>query len=131
MLIAAPRLRVPYPILLVLGGLAIGFVPGLPEIRVDPDVILVSLLPCLLYGTAFFTPVSELRANKRTIGMLSIGLVLTTIGAVAVVAHEVVEGLSWPAAFVLGAVVSPTDPLAATVIARRLGVPGRIVGVIE
>jgi CPA1 family monovalent cation:H+ antiporter len=131
MLIAAPRLRVPYPILLVIGGLAIGFVPGLPEIRVNPDVILVGLLPPLLYGTAFFTPVSELRANKRTIGMLSIGLVLTTTVAVALVAHTVVDGLSWPAAFVLGAVVSPTDPLAATVIARRLGVPSRIVGVIE
>jgi monovalent cation/hydrogen antiporter len=131
MLIVAPRVRVPYPILLLLGGLAIGFLPGLPEVRVNPNVILVGLLPPLLYGTAFFTPVGEMRANLRPIGLLAIGLVLITTGAVAVVGHAIVDGLSWPAAFVLGAVVSPTDPFAATAIAHRLGVPGRIVSVIE
>ncbi|MFL5844405.1 MAG: Na+/H+ antiporter [Solirubrobacteraceae bacterium] len=131
MLIAAPGLRVPYPILLVLGGLGLGFIPGLPEVRINPDVILVGLLPPLLYGSAFFTPVGDMLANRRTIGWLSIGLVLTTTLAVAAIAHAVVDGLSWPAAFVLGAVVSPTDPLAATVIARRLGVPNRIVAIIE
>ncbi|MCW2991087.1 MAG: Na+/H+ antiporter [Solirubrobacterales bacterium] len=131
MLIVAPRLRVPYPILLVLGGLALGFLPGLPQLDINPDVILVGLLPPLLYGSAFFTSVTDLRANKRSISFLSIGLVLTTIFAVAAVAHVAIDGLSWPAAFVLGAVVAPTDPLAATAIARRLGVPTRIVSVIE
>jgi Na+/H+ antiporter len=131
MLIAAPRLRVPYPILLVLGGLGLGFIPGLPELRINPDVILVGLLPPLLYGSAFFTSVTDLRANKQSIGLLSIGLVLMTTFGVAVVAHALIDGLSWPAAFVLGAIVSPTDPLAATAIARRLGVPRRIVAVIE
>jgi CPA1 family monovalent cation:H+ antiporter len=131
MLISAPRLHVPYPILLVLGGLALGLIPGLPHLRIDPDLILVGLLPPLLYGTAFFTSVTDLRANKRTIAALSIGLVLMTTGAVALIAHAVIDGISWPAAFVLGAVVSPTDPLAATAIARRLGVPNRIVSIIE
>lgn len=131
MLIAAPRLRIPYPILLVLGGLAIGFLPGLPELRIDPDVILVGLLPPLLYGSAFFTSVTDLRANTRAIGLLSVGLVLMTTFVVALVAHAIIDGLTWPAAFVLGAVVSPTDPLAATAIARRLGVPRPIVAVIE
>ncbi|MDX6665348.1 MAG: monovalent cation/hydrogen antiporter [Solirubrobacteraceae bacterium] len=131
MLVAAPRMRVPYPILLVLGGLAIGFIPGLPKVRINPDVILVGLLPPLLYGTAFFTSVSDLRANLRPIGLLSIVLVLMTTAGVALVAHAVVHGMSWPAAFVLGAVVSPTDPLASSAIARRLGVPRRIIAIIE
>ena len=86
MLIAAPKVRVPYPILLVIGGLAIGLVPGLPHVEIDPDVILVGLLPPLLYGSAFFTSVTDLRANARSISLLSIGLVLLTTAAVA----------SWP-----------------------------------
>ena len=131
MLISAPRLRVPYPILLVIGGLGIGFIPGLPELRMNPDVVLVGLLPPLLYGSAFFTSIGDLRDNLRPIGMLSFGLVLMSTVVVAVVAHAVVGGMSWAAAFVLGAVVSPTDPLAATAIARRLGVPRPIVAVIE
>src|SRR3954462_2225207 len=131
MLIFAPRVHVPYPILLVVGGLALGLIPGLPHLHIDPDVILIGLLPPLLYGTAFFTSVTDLRANKGTITLLATGLVLFTMVGVAVVAHAVIDGMSWPAAFVLGAVVSPTDPLAATAIGRRLGVPRRIISVIE
>src|SRR4051794_24914298 len=131
MLIFAPRLHVPYPILLVIGGLALGLIPGLPHLHIDPDVILIGLLPPLLYGTAFFTSVTDLRAHKGTITLLATGLVLFTTVGVAVVAHVVIDGMTWPAAFVLGAVVSPTDPLAATAIGRRLGVPRRIIAVIE
>jgi CPA1 family monovalent cation:H+ antiporter len=127
----APRLHVPYPILLVLGGLAVGFVPGVPRIQVPPQVVLIGVLPPLLYSAAFFTSLRDLRANKRPIALLSIGLVLTTTIGVAAVAHALVDELTWPSAFVLGAVVSPTDPLAATVIARRLGIPRRIVAIIE
>ncbi len=127
---AAPRLRVPYPILLVVGGLALGFVPGVPNLRMPPDLVLVAILPPLLYSAAFYTGLRDLRQNARPIGLLAVGLVLTTTCAVALVAHEV-AGLGWAPAFVLGAVVSPTDPLAATEIARRLGVPRRIVAVIE
>jgi Na+/H+ antiporter len=130
MLAAAPALRVPYPIVLVVGGLAIGFVPGMPELELPPDLVLVAVLPPLLYSAAFFTSLRELRANVRPISLLAIGLVLATTLAVAVVAHEFV-GLAWPAAFALGAIVSPTDPIAATSIARRLGIPRRIVTVVE
>jgi Na+/H+ antiporter len=131
LLVAAPLLRVPYPIFLVLGGLALGFVPGIPALELPPDVVLVAVLPPLLYAAAFFTPLRELRANWRPIGLLSIGLVIATMGAVAWVAHEAIDGMPWSAAFVLGAVVAPTDPIAATAIMRRLGVPRRIVSVVE
>src|SRR6266516_3617549 len=131
MLVTAPLLRVPYPIFLVLGGLALGFIPGIPTLRLPPDVVLIAVLPPLLYASAFFTSLRDLRANARPIGMLAIGLVIATMTVVAVVAHATVDSMSWSAAFVLGAIVSPTDPIAATAIMRRLGVPRRIVTVVE
>jgi Na+/H+ antiporter len=131
MLAIAPALRIPYPILLVLGGLAIGFVPGMPEYELDPELVFFGVLPPLLYGAAFFTSLRELKANARPIGLLAVGLVLVTTVGVAVVAHTVVDGLSWGSAFVLGAIVSPTDPLAATSIARRFGVPRKLVTIVE
>jgi monovalent cation/hydrogen antiporter len=131
LLVAAPLLRVPYPIFLVLGGLALGFVPGVPSLELPPDVVLIAVLPPLLYSSAFFTSLRELRANARHIGMLAVGLVIATMVVVAVVAHAAIDNMSWSAAFVLGAVVSPTDPIAATAIMRRLGVPRRIVTVVE
>jgi CPA1 family monovalent cation:H+ antiporter len=131
LLVAAPALRIPYPIFLVLGGLALGFVPGIPSLELPPDVVLVAILPPLLYAAAFFTSLRDLRANVKEIGILSIGLVLATMGAVAVAAHEAIAGMSWSTAFVLGAVVSPTDPIAATAIMRRFGVPRRVVAVVE
>jgi CPA1 family monovalent cation:H+ antiporter len=130
-LFIAPLTRVPYPILLVLGGLALSMVPGLPDFELPPEVVLIGFLPPLLYVAAFFTPLRDLRANVRPIGLLAIGLVGATTLVVGVVAHSVIDGLPWSAAFVLGAVVSPTDPIAATSIARRLGVPRRLVTVIE
>ena len=131
LLVAAPVFRVPYPIFLVLAGLAMGFVPGVPSIELPPEVVLVAVLPPLLYLSAYFTSLRELRANARQVGLLSIGLVVATMCVVAVLAHEAIDGLSWSAAFVLGAIVSPTDPLAATAIARQLGVPRRVVTVVE
>jgi Na+/H+ antiporter len=131
LLALAEIVRIPYPILLVLGGLAVGFVPGMPDIELSPDLVLVAILPPLLYGSAFFTSLRELRANIRPIGLLAVGLVLTTMIAVAVVAHAVIPGIDWATAFVLGAVVSPTDPTAATSIAQRLGLPRRLIAVIE
>jgi CPA1 family monovalent cation:H+ antiporter len=131
MLIAAPWLRIPYPIFLVLGGLALGFMPGIPSLQLPPDVVLVVVLPPLLYASAFFTSLRDLRAQARGIGILAIGLVIATTVAVAVVAHAWIDNLSWSVAFVLGAVVAPTDPIAATSIMRRLGVPRRIVTLVE
>jgi CPA1 family monovalent cation:H+ antiporter len=126
----AQLVRIPYPILLVLGGLALSFVPEVPHIALRPELVLVAVLPPLLYGTAYFTSLRELRTNVRPISALAVGLVLATMLAVAVAAHEVI-GLSWKTSFVLGALVSPTDPTAATSIARRLGLPRRLIAVIE
>src|SRR5919106_157145 len=131
LLAIAQLVRVPYPILLVLGGLGLGFVPGMPRIELAPDLVLVAVLPPLLYGTAFFTSLRELRANVRQITLLAVGLVLTTMLLVAVVAHATIPGLTWPTAFVLGAIVAPTDPTAATAIAQRLGLPRRLIALVE
>jgi Na+/H+ antiporter len=130
LLALAPTVRLPLPILLVLGGVALGFIPGLPHIALPPEVVLVAVLPPLLYSGAFFTSLRDLRTNRRAISFLAFGLVAVTMTAVALVAHEWI-GLSWAVAFTLGAIVSPTDALAATEIASRLGAPRRIVSLIE
>src|SRR5881392_4504314 len=127
MLVTAPLLRTPYPIFLVLGGLALGFLPGIPKIELPPDVVLVAVLPPLLYSSAFFTSLRDLRQNVIPISTLAIGLVAATTVGVAVAAHALIPHVGWGPAFVLGAIVSPTDPLSATAIARRLGVPRRVV----
>src|SRR6266516_7529787 len=131
LLVLAPVLRVPYPILLVLGGLALGFVPGIPTITLPPDVVLVAILPPLLYSAAFYTSLRDLRQNIIPISALAIGLVAATTVGVAAVAHWLIPHLGWGPAFVLGAIVSPTDPLAATAIARRFGLPRRTVSIVE
>jgi CPA1 family monovalent cation:H+ antiporter len=121
---------VPYPVTLVTGGAVIGFLPGIPAVELDPDVVLLIFLPPLLYGAAFFTSVRDLRRNARAIALLSIPLVFVTMAAVAVVAHEVV-GLDWGPAFVLGAIVSPTDAVAPAEIMRRIGAPRRLLTIVE
>src|SRR5919205_2143546 len=127
----ARRLSVPYPIVLVVGGALIGFVPGLPEVKLDPEVVLVVFLPPLLYGSSIFANFGDLRANLRALTLSTVGLVLATMCAVAWAAHALIPGLPWEAAFVLGAIVSPTDPLAAATIMRRLDAPRRLVSSLE
>jgi monovalent cation/hydrogen antiporter len=127
----ARAVSIPYPIVLVAGGAALGFVPGLPEIHLDPDVVLVVFLPPLLYSGAVFADFSYVRRNLRSLTLATVGIVLATMCTVAVAAHELIDGMSWNAAFVLGAIVSPTDPLAAAVVMRRLGVPRRMVNSLE
>ena len=122
--------RVPYPIFLVLGGLALGFVPGVPDIELPAELVLLIFLPPLLYAAAFFSSLRDLRANVRPISLLAIGLVVATALTVAAVGHWVI-GLPWNVAFVLGAVVSPTDVVAPATILRRLEVPRRIITVVE
>ena len=124
-------LAVPYPIVLVVGGAVFGFVPGIPSVRLDPDVVLVVFLPPLLYGAAFFANLGDIRRSLRVVTLNSIGLVLATMALVALVAHALVSGMTWGAAFTLGAIVSPTDPLAGSSIMRRLDVPRRIISAIE
>jgi monovalent cation/hydrogen antiporter len=131
LLALAPLLRVPYPILLVLGGLALGFVPGMPHVVLRPDVVLVAILPPLLYSSAFFTSLRDLRRNIRPLSLLAVALVFVTMLSVAVVCHSAISGLSWPVCFVLGALVAPTDAVAANAIASRLGVPRRLATLIE
>ena len=128
--VLAGKLGVPYPITLVAGGAVIGFVPGVPDVQLDPDLVLLIFLPPLLYGAAFFTDLRDLRRNARPIALLAIPLVLVTMCAVAVVAHGTI-GLGWPEAFVLGAIVSPTDAVAPAEILRRLNAPRRLLIVIE
>jgi monovalent cation/hydrogen antiporter len=127
----ARRLSIPYPIVLVLGGVAMGVIPSLPEVELEPDLVLVIFLPPLLFYAAFNTSLRDLRADARAISLTSILLVLLTTCAVAVIAHEAIDGLPWAMAFALGAIVSPTDPVAATAIMRRLGVPRRLVTIVE
>lgn len=126
----ASRIGVPYPIVLVLGGLVLGLLPGLPEVELDPDLVLLVFLPPLLYVAAFFADLRALRNYARALALTALGLVLFTVVLVAVTGHAVL-GLPWPVAFALGAIVSPTDPVAATAIMRRLGAPRRIVDMVE
>src|SRR5262245_19689242 len=130
LLILAGPLRIPYPILLVLGGLLLGFGPGVPKVTMPPDIVLVGVLPPLLYVAAYNTGLRELRQNLRPISLLAVGLVGLTMVGVACVAHWVAD-LPWAVAFVLGAVVSSTDAIAATAIGRRLGVPRRLIDIVE
>ena len=127
----ARRIGVPYPTLLVLGGLGLAFIPGLPRIELEPDLVLLVFLPPLLFTAAAESPIRDLRANVVPLVRLSIGLVLFTMVLVAIVAHALVPGLSWAAAFTLGAIVGPTDALAATAVFRRLGTPRIIRTLIE
>jgi monovalent cation/hydrogen antiporter len=128
--VLANVIKVPYPITLVLGGVAIGLIPGMPSVELEPEIVLLIFLPPLLYGAAFFTSLRDLRANARPIALLSIGVVFATMFAVAVVAHAVI-GLGWAESFVLGAIVSPTDAVAPAEIMRRLGAPRRLLTIVE
>lgn len=126
----ARKLQIAYPILLVIGGAVLGFIPGLPHVRLDPDLVFQVFLPPLLFPAALFTPWRDFRANLRPILLLAIGLVLFTTVTVGWLVHVVV-GLPLAAAFVLGAIISPPDAIAATAIAERLSVPRRIVAILE
>src|SRR5688572_3761717 len=118
----ATQLKLPYPILLVLAGLGIGFIPGLPRVRLRPDVVFLLFLPPLLYYAGLLTSWRDFKRNLRPISLLAVGLVLFTTFAVAIVAHTLM-GMSWPAAFALGAIVSPPDAVASTAVVSKLRVP--------
>ena len=127
----AEFIHVPYPIVLVVGGLAIGFTPGLPGLELDPDLVFLVFLPPLLFSAAWYTSPKELAAEARPLALLAVGLVLATMAAVAVLAHAIVPGMSWEAAFVLGAIVGPTDPVSATATFARIGAPARVRRLVE
>jgi CPA1 family monovalent cation:H+ antiporter len=125
------KVPVPYPILLVLGGLALALIPGLPRVPLDPELVFFFFLPPLLYPAALFTSWRDFHANLRPISLLAVGLVLFTTTAVAYLAHYFIQGVPLAAGFVLGAIISPPDAIAATAIAERLRLPRRIVTVLE
>src|SRR5947209_255878 len=126
----ARLINVHYAILLVLGGLALGFVPGVTPPSIQPNVIFFVFLPPLIYAAAFRSSTQDLRANAGPVARLAIGLVLVTMAAVAAVAH-LVAGLAWGPAVVLGAILGPTDPVAATSLLQRVGAPDRISTILE
>ncbi len=128
---AARAAHLPYPIVLVLGGIVLGVVPGLPEARLNPDLVLVIFLPPLIYSSAFFTNLSDLRRDLRPISLLAIGLVLATACTVALAAHAVIDNMSWAVAFTLGAIVAPTDTVAVSAILERMNLPRRMRSVLE
>lgn len=129
--VVARHIGVPYPILMVLGGLALGFVPGLPRVELEPEIVLLLFLPPILFSAAYLSSPRELWRNLRPISLLAFGLVLTTTLAVAAVASMLIPGIPFAAAVALGAIVSPPDAIAATAIAQRLGLPRRLVTILE
>jgi len=127
----ARRLKVPYPILLVIAGLLLSFLPGMPRIGLDPDLVFLVFLPPLLYSAAWTLSWREFQRNFASIAMLAVGLVLFTVVGLSLAAGSLLPGFDWKAAVLLGAVVAATDAIAATSIARRVGLPQQIVDILE
>ncbi len=126
----ADRLRIAYPILLVVAGIGVALVPVHHRIVLDPDLVLLVFLPPLIYDASLDTSARELRTHRRPILLLAVGLVLATMATVAVVIHALVPDMGWAVAFTLGAIVSPPDSVAATQIAGKLGLPRRLVTIL-
>ena len=127
----APRLKLPYPLLLVVAGGLLALIPGLPAIKLDPNLVFLIFLPPLLYEASYNTSWHEFVANRRPITLLAVGLVLLTTTVVAAIAHYFIPGFSWAMGFVLGAIVSPPDAIAATSVTKGLGLPRRITSILE
>src|SRR4030095_9596668 len=125
------RYKFPFPIVLLVVGISASFIPGLPLIVLAPDVIFLIFLPPLLYAAAWFTSWHDFKANKRPIGLAAFGLVFFTTGIIGLLAHYMIPGLSWAHSFLLGAIISPPDAVAATTITRNLGLNPRIVTILE
>ncbi|HET8961795.1 Na+/H+ antiporter [Nocardioides sp.] len=127
----ARRVGIPAPLLLIAAGIVVSFVPGVPEVHLEPEVVLLGLLPPLLYAAALQTSLVDFNANRRPILMLSVGLVVFTATGIALLVHALLPGISWSASFAIGAVVAPPDAVAATSIGRRIGLPRRTVTLLE
>ena len=127
----ARRLAVPYPIVLVIGGLALSLIPGIPKIALNPDLVFFVILPPLLYSAAWLTSWREFSYNLVSIFLLAFGLVTFTIVGVTKAGQWFLPGFDWRVGLVLGAIVAPTDAIAATSIAKRLGLPRRMVDILE
>ena len=127
----AERIGIPAPLVLIVVGAGASYIPFTPEIHLESEVVLLGLLPPLLYATAIQTSLVDFNANRRPILLLSVGLVIFTTLGVAALVHALVPGVDWPAALAIGAVVAPPDAVAATAVGRRIGLPRRIVTILE
>jgi Na+/H+ antiporter len=127
----ADKVRLPFPILLIVAGIAIGFIPSMPAIELNPDIVFLIFLPPLLYDAAFNIPFQTFKTNFNTIAALSVGLVFITATGIAVIAHYTIPGMSWPLAFLLGAILSATDAVAAIGITKGLQLPHNITTILE
>ncbi len=127
----AEKIKISYPVLLVIVGLGIGLVPGLPLVELNPEIVFFVFLPPLLYEAAWSTSWHDFKKLKRSITLLATGLVLFTTTMVAVAAHYIIPGFSWPLAFLLGAIISPPDAVAATSVTKGLNVPKRVLTILE
>ncbi|HEX3672557.1 MAG TPA: Na+/H+ antiporter [Candidatus Cybelea sp.] len=129
--LVAKRLRVPYPIAFVIGGVALSFSRHLPHPHIDPDVIMLLVIPPLLYGAAWSTDWVEFKRAAMPITLHAVGLVIFTMAIVAVVVHFAVPEFTWPLAFTLGAIVSPPDAVASEAIFERLAIPRRVAAIVS
>ena len=127
----ADKLRLPGPVLLVLIGLGIGFIPAMPSVVLSPEVVFFLFLPPILYDAASHTSWLEFKTEIRPIATLAIALVFFTTAAVAVASHYLIPGFTWALGFVLGAIVSPPDAVAATSITKGLGLNRRVVTILK
>ena len=127
----AKQIRIPYPIVLVPAGIVLSFVPSIPEVPLNAEIALNCFLPLLIYGGVVFSSWRDFLADIRAISLLAVGHVVFATAAVAALAHFLIPGFPWPQALVLGAVVAPPDEVAAIQLLRRLGIPHRILSIIE
>ncbi|HMR82134.1 MAG TPA: cation:proton antiporter, partial [Niabella sp.] len=127
----ADKIKLPAPVLLLLVGMGVGFMPAMPDIELNPEIVMLLFLPPLLYDAAFNISFKDFKTNIHTINTLAVGLVFITTVGIAVVAHYLIPGMSWPLAFVLGAILSATDAVAAIGITKGLGLPHKTVAILE
>jgi CPA1 family monovalent cation:H+ antiporter len=127
----AGKIKIPYPILLISAGIGIGFIPSLPKVEINPEVIFLIFLPPLLYDAAFNINFRQFRVNLNTISTLAISLVFMTVTGIAVITHYCIPGITWPLGFVLGAILSATDAVAAMSITKGLGLSHKTNTILE
>ncbi|KXH85967.1 Na+/H+ antiporter [Chryseobacterium kwangjuense] len=127
----AGKIKIPVPMLLLIAGIMIGFVPAMPEVEINPEIIMLLFLPPLLYDAAFNISFQQFKTNINTIGTLAIGLVFLTTAGIAVIAYYLIPGMTWPLAFVLGSILSATDAVAAVGVTKGLGLSHRTITILE
>jgi len=125
------RIRIPYPVLLVMAGIAVGFIPGIPKIELNPEIVFLVFLPPMLYDGAFNISFTEFRNQINTIGTMSMALVFFTTAGIGVLAYYLIPGMTWPLAFTLGAILSATDAVAAMSVTKGLGISHKTVTILE